>query len=105
MLAKFVPITLELNLYLIRNIISRHVHDHVVLTTAKQVISRRSWDKNDCEMYKNKKKIKKLVQSVEEHRFWSSKMQIYDSLILSHRRRGCLCIIMPAPPEHARQIE
>ena len=59
MLAKFVPITLELNLYLIRNIISRHVQDHVVLTTAKQVISRRSWDKNDCEMYKNKKKIKK----------------------------------------------
>ena len=56
MLAKFVPITLELNLYLIRNIISRHVHHHVVLTTAKQVISRRSWDKNDCEMYKNKNK-------------------------------------------------
>ena len=35
------------------------------VTTAKQVISRRSWDKNDREMYKNEKKERKLVQSVK----------------------------------------
>ena len=48
------------------------------------------------------KKKKKHVQSVEGHRFSSSNMQIYDGLILSHRRRrrDCLCIIIPAPREH-----
>ena len=73
---------------------------HVVLTTAKQVISRRRKNENVCGMSKNKKRTCKACKSIVFH------CQIFKFVtFLSRRRRVCVNSLMPSEVRQPCSIE